>query len=305
LKKELDEKIKKEKEVWSKLENHYKQLKETVPQLEKQKEEMGFSNNIFEKRFADMFRHYSTQMGEMYKKKNLLEQMLIKKEMDVNEKDQMLINKLSALDETEKVLSIRKTETESIEELLKTINDHREMLAKDISALEEKNLEKKIQNKELHIENDLFQKKLVEFENGLRELFRRSEERFSRNSEKKSALESELRDYESRLNELNKAIKDSMNELVDLRTTISRIKVEHEEHRLGINKLVSLKKKLEEEISKHQVVIDKYTKIKEKIRHDQEIIRRKREVLAAREKSDENTEDDKSFEPKHLNWIKF
>jgi predicted ribosome quality control (RQC) complex YloA/Tae2 family protein len=110
---------------------------------------------MFEKRFADMFKHYSTQMGEMYKKKNLLEQMLIKKENDVNEKDQTLLDKLTALDEAEKVLSIRQTEAESIEDLLKTINEQKEFLASEITSLENKSVEKKIQNKELGIESEL------------------------------------------------------------------------------------------------------------------------------------------------------
>ncbi|MFI5237162.1 MAG: hypothetical protein ACHQLA_04430, partial [Ignavibacteriales bacterium] len=304
LKTDLNEKIKAEKEAWTKLEEHYKQLVEKVPMLELKKEEMGLSNNMFEKRFADMFRNYSTQMGEMYKKKNLLEQMLIKKEQDVNEKDQTLTEKLSALDETDKILTIRKTETESIEELLTTINEQRELIANDISALEEKNIEKRIQNKELRIESDLFQKKLIEFESGLRELFKRAEDRFQRNTEMKSGIENELREYESRLNELNKAIKDSMNELVDLRTTISKIKIEHEQHRLGINKLAEVKKKLEDEISKHQVVLDKYTKIKEKIRQEQDMIRRKRQTISSNESSSHPAETEKSFEPHHLNWIK-
>jgi predicted ribosome quality control (RQC) complex YloA/Tae2 family protein len=108
--------------------------------LEKRKEEIQLSNSMFEKRFADMFKHYSTQMGEMYKKKNLLEQMLIKKENDVNEKDQTLLDKLSALDEAEKVLTIRKSEAESIEDLLKTINEQKELLAGEITSLENKSV---------------------------------------------------------------------------------------------------------------------------------------------------------------------
>jgi hypothetical protein len=67
-----------------------------------------------------------------------------------------------------------------------------------------------------------------------------------------------------------------MDELVNLRTTINKIKVEHEEHRLAINKLAAVKKKLEDEIKKHQVVIDKYSMIKEKIRQEQNLIKMRR-----------------------------
>ena len=303
-KSEIEEKIKVARDTWSKLDDYYKKVKDVVPLLEKRKDEVQISNSMLEKRFADMFKHYSTQMGEMYKKKNLLEQMLIKKENDVNEKDQSLLDKLSALDEAEKVLSVRKIEAESIEDLLKTINEQKELLAGEITSLENKGVEKRIQNKELSIESELYHKKLIEFENGLKELFQKSEERFNKNTEQKARLESEIREFEHRLNELNKGIKDSMEELVNLRTTINKIKVEHEEHRLAINKLAAVKKKLEEEINKHQVVLDKYTKIKEKIRQEQNLIKMKRELFISTKSPNQSNEGEKTFEPHNPDWIK-
>lgn len=303
-KSELEEKMKNARESWEKMDGYYKKLKDVVPLLEKRKEELEKSNSAFEKRFADMFRHYSTQMGEMYKKKNLLEQMLIKKEKDVNEKDQTLMDKLSALEEAEKVFSIRKTETEVFEDLLKTINEQRELLNQEITMLENNGTEKRLLVKELNIESELFQKKLAEFENGLRELFQKSEARFNKNTERKNFLDGEIKEYENRLNELNIAIKDSMNELVNLKATIGRIKVEHEEHRIDINKLAAVKKKLEEEINKHKIEIDKYMKIKEKIRQEQNLIKMKKEILASKKISGSDDEITNSFEPTHLNWFK-
>lgn len=303
-KSELEEKMKNARESWEKMDGYYKKLKDVVPLLEKRKEELEKSNSAFEKRFADMFRHYSTQMGEMYKKKNLLEQMLIKKEKDVNEKDQTLMDTLSALEEVEKVFSIRKTETEVIEDLLKTINEQRELLNQEITMLENNGIEKRLLVKELNIESELFQKKLAEFENALRELFQKSEARFNKNTERKNFLDGEIKEYENRLNELNIAIKDSMNELVNLKATIGRIKVEHEEHRIDINKLAAVKKKLEEEINKHKIEIDKYMKIKEKIRQEQNLIKMKKEILASKKISDSDDEITNSFEPTHLNWFK-
>lgn len=303
-KSELEEKLKNAQESWAKMDSYYKKLKEVVPLLERRKEELEKSNSAFEKRFADMFRHYSTQMGEMYKKKNLLEQMLIKKEKDVNEKDQTLMDKLSALEEAEKVFSIRKAETEVIEDLLKTINEQRELLNQEITMLENNGTEKRLLVKELNIESELFQKKLAEFENGLRELFQKSEARFNKNAERKNSLDGEIKEYENRLNELNKAVKDSMNELVNLKSTIGRIKVEHEGHRIDINKLASVKKKLEEEINKHKIEIDKYMKIKEKIRQEQNLIKMKKEILASTKIPDPDDENTNSFEPTHLNWFK-
>ena len=138
----------------------------------------------------------------------------------------------------------------------------------------------------------------------MKELFQKSEERFNKNTEQKTRLESEIREYEHRLNELNKGIKDSMEELVNLRTTINKIKVEHEEHRLAINKLAAVKKKLEDEINKHQVVIDKYTKIKEKIRQEQNLIKMKRELYVSTKSPNQSNEGEKTFEPHNPNWIK-
>jgi hypothetical protein len=57
--------------------------------------------------------------------------------------------------------------------------------------------------------------------------------------------------------------------LVELQTSLASIKLEHEEHQTGITKLVSMKKKLQHEISKHQVVVEKYQKISEKIKFEQ------------------------------------
>jgi len=57
--------------------------------------------------------------------------------------------------------------------------------------------------------------------------------------------------------------------LVELQTSLARIKLEHEEHQNGITKLVSMKKKLQQEISKHQVVVGKYQKVREKIKFEQ------------------------------------
>jgi len=103
---------------------------------------------------------------------------------------------------------------------------------------------------------------------------------------------------------LNKGIKDSREEHVKLRSSISKIKIEHEEHRLAINKLASVKKKLEDEINKHQVVKVKYTKSKEKIRHEQNLIKMKRELFVSNKSSSQSVEGKKIFDLHSPNWIK-
>jgi len=59
-----------------------------------------------------------------------------------------------------------------------------------------------------------------------------------------------------------------MNELLGLQTSISNVKVEHEEHRSGIAKLAAMKKRLQDEIAKHQSVLQKYQQLNEKLKFE-------------------------------------
>ena len=51
-------------------------------------------------------------------------------------------------------------------------------------------------------------------------------------------------------------------------------------------------------------MIDKYTKIKEKIRQEQNFIKMKRELYVSNKPSDQNVVGEKAFEPHTINWIK-
>ena len=77
-----------------------------------------------------------------------------------------------------------------------------------------------------------------------------------------------------------------------------------EEHRQDINKLVSMKKKLEEEISKYEVTIDKYEKIKEKIKQEQDLLRDKRGIKEQKDQVAMQDEGKKIPNPDKFNWIK-
>lgn len=70
-----------------------------------------------------------------------------------------------------------------------------------------------------------------------------------------------------------------MDELVELQTAISMIKVEHEEHRGNVVKLVSMKKKLQEEISKSQKILQRYQKIREKLKIEQSFLKNRQTSL--------------------------
>ncbi len=64
-------------------------------------------------------------------------------------------------------------------------------------------------------------------------------------------------------------ITSAMQEYVELQESIKSFKVEFEESKTGVAKLLAMRKKLQSEISKHQIVLQRYQKIREKIKSDQ------------------------------------
>lgn len=254
-----------------------KKLNEIIPLLEERKVEIQQTNQSLENRFANMFQQYSKELTEINKKRNVLEQVVQKKEKDIEEKDRLLLEKVTALDETERLLELRYSEIDSFDELLQTINEQKELLKSDLLNLDRKSVEKRNQNKELKVESEVLRAKITEFEKDLMTLLDNSNERYKRNIEKKSRLENEIKEYEGRLNEINENIKTSMNELVELQTSIGQIKLEHEEHRLNINRLASMKKRLDNEIKNNQSLLEKYKKIKDRIKKERETMLRHRE----------------------------
>jgi chromosome segregation ATPase len=237
-----------------------------VSSLQKRKSEVLLSNKSLEDRFAELFQRFNKEINQTNQKRNVLEQIIQKKEKDIDEKDQILTEKINALDEAERVLNLRQAEIDSFDDLLKTINEQKELLKNDLLKLDDSVSEKRIINKDMTMETEFLQKKMQEIEKSIRDLLSTSDVRYEKSTDRRAMLDGEIKEYESRLNELNIQIKDSMNELVDLRTSINRIKLEHEEHRLSIVKFSALKKKLDEEIKKNQTLLNKYRQIREKIK---------------------------------------
>jgi len=106
------------------------------------------------------------------------------------------------------------------------------------------------------------------------------------------------------LNALNQNIRNSTSELSELRNSINKIKIEHEDHRVSINKLASIKTRLEEEIKKNKLMLDKYASIKDKIRQEQELIKNKRDITASITSSKKINAGEKIFETHNPKWIK-
>ncbi len=296
---EAEQNYKSEKEIINALKKDYMKLKEYLPSLERRKTEMKEGNSMLESRFKNMFQVYNKELNEANKKKTVLEQIIVKKEKDINERDQVLFEKVAALNETESVLKLRQVEIGSFEDLLSVINEQTELLKNDLINLDDKAAAKKNANKELDLEAELLKEKINEFEKGLHALLENSKKRFLKGSEKRVMLEKEIKEYEHRLTDLNYKIKESMNELVGLQESLGRIKIEHEEHRSDISKLVSMKKKMQEEVNKNQVLLEKYTKIKEKLKAEQEAIKKRRGHTTDREfapaRNSENLQHEKDF----------
>ncbi len=204
-----------------------------------------------------MLQNLNEEMNEINKNRSALEKIILKKEKDIDEKDHLLFEKVAALEESERILSMRQVEINSFENLLKTINEQNDLLKNELLNLDTKATGQRNLINDLQLETELLQKKKIAVENNLQEVLYSMNNKLKRTTDNEIKLNSEIKEYENRLTELNTSIKESMTELVDLQTSLTNTKLEHEEHRTGIAKFVSMKKKLQQEISKHQAVFGK------------------------------------------------
>ncbi len=271
---EAHKKLLKEIAEYSNLKEENKKLKEIIPLLEQRKIEIKQSNESLELRFSDMLQKLNKSMNEMNRKRSVLEQIILKKEKDLEEKDQFLIEKVTALEEGERILNMRHEEIDSFEVLIKTINEQKELVKNDLLKLDDKTTDQRNLIGDLQLEIEMQQKKKLTIENNLQDILYSMNNRLRKSSDNTVKLNSEIKEYENRLTGLNKSIKESVSELVELQTSISNIKVEHEEHRGEIIKLVTMKKKIEHDISKHQSVLQKYQKISEKIKFERAMMQK-------------------------------
>jgi chromosome segregation ATPase len=261
-----------EREENKRLKEESRKLKELIPLLEQRSAEIKESNESLEIRFSEMLQKLNEEMNQINKKRSELGQALIKTEKDIREREQILTEKVSALDESERILNLRQGEIDSFEILLKNLKEQSELVKNDILTLDNKSTEKRNEISDLRLETELLQKKKIAVEQNLQEILFSMSNKVKRGSDNELKLNGEIKEYENRLMELNGSIKESMNELVELQSSLSNIKIEHEEHRSGITKLVSMKKKLLAEISKQQSFLQKYQKVNEKIKFEQAMI---------------------------------
>jgi chromosome segregation ATPase len=269
LRNELLKKIQTDKEAAEKFADQNKKLTELVPLLEKRKLEIEQGNADLEGRFTIMFQRFNHELNQINRKRSVLEQIVLKKEKDVDEKDQILYEKIAALEESERVLNMRQVELESLEKQIAGLTEHKEIFRADLIKMEQEALERKNYHSDIRLETELLLKKKVTIEKNLQEILLFMNESFERTKGRNSKYESELSYYEDQIQGYRTKIADSLKELNDIKEAVGSLKIEHEEYRSNISRLSALKKKLQEELTKHQTILQRYQKIKEKIQTEQ------------------------------------
>ncbi|MDR3627793.1 MAG: hypothetical protein P4L45_13210 [Ignavibacteriaceae bacterium] len=269
LKTELHLKFTEEKMAAEKFTEQASKLREIVPLLDKRKKEIEQSNTQLETRFAEMFQKFNKELSEVTKRRNILEQIVLKKEKDIDEKDIILFEKVSALEESEKILNARQTEIESFEKQINVLKDQKDILHKDLQKIDEDAADRKNYNDDLRLEMELLMKKRSSLEKGIQELLRMTNDSFGKAEARKMKLDDELREYDDKVIECREKINESMKELAQLQASIGSIKIEHQEHKGTISKLVTMKKRLHDEILKQQAALQKFQKVREKLKIEQ------------------------------------
>ncbi|MHB8578678.1 MAG: hypothetical protein ACYDA4_02315 [Ignavibacteriaceae bacterium] len=166
---------------------------------------------------------------------------------------------------------MRQAEAESLSEIVKKIEDQRENAKNELLKLDEESLERKSFNSDLRFESELLLKKKIVLEKSLQELLNIFKDSFSKMEEKKIKQFNEMKEYEEKLQSYREQITETMKELEQLQISIGDVKVEHEEYKGSISKMVSMKKRLYEEILKQQSILQKYQKVREKLKVEQSL----------------------------------
>ncbi|MDR3667535.1 MAG: hypothetical protein P4L35_11895 [Ignavibacteriaceae bacterium] len=269
LRNDLLKNIQNEKAAAEKFADQNRKLTELVPLLEKRKIEIEQGNAELEGRFTNMFQKFNHELNQINRKRSVLEQIVLKKEKDVDEKDQLLFEKIAALEESERVLNMRQVELESLEKQIAGLSEHKEIFRSDLVKMEQEALERKNYHSDIRLETDLLLKKKVTVEKNLQEILLFMNESFERTKGRNSKYENELNYYEDQIQGYRTKIADSLKELNELKSSVGSLKIEREEYRSNISRLSALKKKLHEELTKHQTVLQRYQKMREKLQIEQ------------------------------------
>jgi chromosome segregation ATPase len=299
LKEKIESEIIQKNEKKVDLEDTLKELKETTTILAQLKSDIEKGAGQSAKRFTGVLQYYSTMINDVYKKKSSIDKSLAQKEKELEEKQNLIDERQSTLMEMENILYVRYDRTGIIKDLTRALAEQRKQLEKTGF-----NFENSDQRDELILDREISHQKLIDYENALKEILSSSDKYASDLINKRSSLEKEILANKNRLNELNQNIRHSTAELSELKNSIGKIKIEHEDHRVSINKFAKIKSKLEDQINSYKLVIEKYTGIKEKIREEQDLIKTKRELASRINSSTNISVGQKTLESHNPKWIK-
>ena len=123
----------------------------------------------------------------------------MKKEKDIEEKDQVLFEKMNAIEESDRLLNMRQAEIDSFEQLLKTFNEKKEQLRNELLKLDEQIVDKKNSNDDMRLEAELILKKRTTVEQSLQELVNSMNQKFVEAKEKRSKIEKEVKAMKKKL----------------------------------------------------------------------------------------------------------
>jgi DNA repair exonuclease SbcCD ATPase subunit len=296
---ELDSQIISRQGEKENLEEVIKELKETTSVLSQLKNDIENGSGQSAKRFTGIIQYYSSTINEMNSKKSALEKEIRRNIKTIIEKEQLIEEKQSSLEEMENMLNAGKSNFSLFEELMQFLGEQKKLLLINKNFIDEYS-----QDSVPITRNEITENKLTEFENALNDLLHSDTDYSTDLINRRIALEQEVEENNSVLNNLKEKISDSANDLSELRESVNKIKVEHEEHRVAINKLASMKQKLIEEINKQQIIVDKYSKIKEMIRQEQELIKLKRDFVTTQNLTNQSKTKEKIIDTHNPNWIK-
>jgi len=266
---ELRLKLQMDNEEYNKITAQNKKLLELVPLLEKRKEEIEQGNFELEERFTLMFQKFNHELNQINRKRSILEQIVLRKEKDVDEKDQMLFEKIAALEESERILNMRQVEVESFENQISGLKEQKFVLNNELNKIEEETLERRNYFSDIRLETELLLNKKGTIEKNLQELLAFMNESYGKSKERNVKFEKELAYYEDQLQDYRTKISDSLKELDEIKVSVGSLKIEREEYKGNLGKMNTLKKKLQEEILKHQVILQRYQKMREKLKLEQ------------------------------------
>ncbi|PIW69757.1 MAG: hypothetical protein COW08_05470 [Ignavibacteriales bacterium CG12_big_fil_rev_8_21_14_0_65_30_8] len=250
-------------------------LKELCALLETRRGEIEKGNLALENRFTNMFQKYNSELNKINKKRNLLEKIVLAKEQEIETKDQELYEKIASLEESERVLNLRQVEVDSLEKHIKTLTEKKDYLSNEIN-INSREYDKQIKQKEmLKSEVQLLVNNKNNIDKDLQNLVDVMVSSYNRSEERRKDLEKDIKLYDEQLDTFKEKINESMNEMLEIQSNVSGLKLEHEELRSSISKLIKTKKKLHEDISKYQDVVQRYQSIKEKLKIEQAIAKNK------------------------------